>query len=179
MAGTLILAAAPALHADDNDEAGKAKVKKAIVEAFPKAEITKIGKEVEDGIPLITVDFTVDGKKMDGDVSESGVLIAVEEPADMNDFPKAAAKAIKKVAKGAKIKLTEINHKYATAEKDAKTGVITVTKLAEPLLAYEADLEKDGLTGEVAVSAEGKVIEMPKWAKAKEKAAGADSTEKK
>jgi len=44
-----------------------------------------------------------------------------------------------------------------------------VVKLAEPIIAYEADVEKDGKKGEFSISAEGSILESPKWAKSGEK----------
>ena len=88
--------------------------------------------------------------------------------ADITTFPKAAAKALKKATKGMKIIDTEIAKTFAKAAKDDPTGTRAV-KLAEPIIAYEADVEKDGKKGEFSVSADGTILESPKWANTGEK----------
>ncbi|HZL41856.1 MAG TPA: hypothetical protein VFD66_01090 [Verrucomicrobiae bacterium] len=63
----------------------------------------------------------------------------------------------------------EISRKYAKAEKDKTSGAVTVTKLSQPVVAYEAALSKDKMTGEISVSANGTVLESPNWKSKAEK----------
>lgn len=146
------------------------KVTKAIKEAFPDAVIGEMAKEKEDGLDVIGVLFTSNGKKIDGDVTPDGILVETEEAADISTFPEPAAKALKKATKKMKASF-EIARTFAKAEKDA-SGTMKVTKLAGPTIAYEADVEKDGKKGEFAFDAEGKLLESPKWAKAGTKEKG-------
>jgi hypothetical protein len=143
----------------------EAKVTQVIKAAYPEAVIGEMAKGNEDGIAVIAVKFTSKGAKMDADVTPDGIIVETEEAADVSTFPKPAAKALKKATKGMKVEAFEIAKTFAKSEKDA-SGVTRVAKLAEPIIAYEADVEKDGKKGEFAVNAEGKILESPKWAKA-------------
>ena len=145
----------------------EAKITKAIKAVFPDAVIGTMGQETEDGISFYEVELTVKGNKVGADVTSDGTIIETEEATDMKLFPKAAADAIKKAAKGMKVTGGEITKTFAKGVKDDSTGdtqVIHVVKLAEPAVAYEVDVEKDGNEGELAVSADGKILESPKWA---------------
>jgi hypothetical protein len=142
----------------------QAKVTQAIKDAFPEAVISNMAKEKEDGLDVIGVAFTSKGSKIDADVTPDGILVETEESADIKTFPRPAAKALKKATKGMKPSF-EIARTFAKSEKDA-SGAMKVTKLAEPIIAYEADVEKDGKKGEFAFDADGKLLESPKWAKA-------------
>jgi hypothetical protein len=142
----------------------EAKVTQTIKDTFPDVVISNMGKGNEDGLDVIGVAFTSKGKKMDADVTPDGVLVGTEEEGDIKAFPPAAAKALKKATKGMKASY-EIARTFAKGEKDA-SGVMKVTKLAEPIIAYEADVEKDGKKGEFAFDASGKLLESPDWAKA-------------
>ena len=87
---------------------------------------------------------------------------------------KPAAKKLKKLTKGMTVKAIEIAKTFAKADKNGK-----VVKLAEPTIAYEADVEKDGKSGEFAVSADGKVLESPKWAEADDEKSEGKKSDKK
>gem|GEM_PF-6181527 len=160
----LVGAALPnAMAKDKPSPEVEARVTKVIQSTYPEVAITDISKGEEDGIPLNGVTFTSKGTKMDADVTDDGVIVGTEEEGDLKAFPKRAAKALKKATKGQTVKSIEIAKTYADASKDA-SGKVTTTKLAEPKIAYEADVEKDGQKGEWAVDAEGKILESPKWA---------------
>ena len=153
------------------------KVAKAIKEAFPDAVISEMAKETEDGLEVIGVLFTSQGNKIDADVTPDGILLETEQSADISAFPRPAAKALKKATK--KMKATfEIARTFAKAQKDA-SGAMRVAKLAEPTIAYEADVEQDGHKGEFAFDASGKLLESPKWAKGSSKSRGESGKEEK
>lgn len=143
--------------------AAAARVTETIKSKFPDAVITKMGKESEDGLSFIGVDFTLKGAKVEADVMEDGTLVGTEVAADISTFPKAAAKALKKATKGMTIKETEIATTYAKADPNDKTGMKAVT-LAQPKIAYETAVQKEGKKGEFAVDADGNILESPKWA---------------
>ena len=146
----------------------EAKVTTAVKAAFPEVAVQGIKAETENGMSFYEVKFTSEGKKMDGDVTADGTLLETEEAAELASFPKPAQEALKKATKATKVAAFEINRKFATTEKDS-TGGVKVTKLATPTVAYEADVEKNGKKGEVAVSADGSILESPAWAKSKGK----------
>jgi len=54
-----------------------------------------------------------------------------------------------------------------------------IAKLPEPMIPYEADVEKDGRKGEFAFDTNGKLLESPSWAKesSEEKEEGKERTE--
>jgi hypothetical protein len=151
----------------------QAKVTQAIKVAFSDAVIGEMAKGKEDGLDVITVIFTSKSNKMDADVTPDGILVGTEGSADISTFPKPAAKALKKATKGMKTTF-EIARTFAKAQKDASGGM-TVTKLANPIVAYEADVEKDGQKGEFGFNAAGALLECPKWATAGSKEKGKKS----
>ena len=142
----------------------EAKMTQIIKAAYPEVVITGMKKGNEDNISVIVVGFTSKGNKMDADVAEDGTIVGTEEVADIHTFPTPAANALNKLTKGMKVDAIEIAKTYAKADKNDKAGK-RVIKLAEPIIAYEADVEKDGKKGEFGVSADGTVLERPKWAK--------------
>ena len=148
----------------------EAKVTDVLKKAYPEVVITSMAVENEDGVDVIGVTFTTKGNKMDADVTPDGILFGTEEPGDITKFPKPAAKTLKaalaKDLKDAATGMTasyEIAKSFAKGEKDA-TGTMKVVKLDAPVVAYEADVAKDGKKGEYSVSADGKILESPSWA---------------
>jgi hypothetical protein len=142
----------------------EAKITAALKAAYPYLVIIDMGKETEDGLSFVSVTLTSKGNKMDADVTEDGTIVGTEEAADISAFPKPAAKALKTATKDMTVKSIEIAKTYAEADKNDKSGT-KVVKLAHPTVAYEADVEKDGQKGEYSVSADGTILESPKWVK--------------
>jgi hypothetical protein len=156
-----------------------AQAKKDAPSAEATAKITAAIKALypEAVISFYEVALTVKGNKIDANVTSDGTIIETEETTDMKLFPKAASEAIAKAAKGMKITGGELVKTFAKAVKDDSTGdtqVTHVVKLAEPTISYEVAVEQGTNKGELAVSAGGKVLETPKWAKT-----GADKEEDK
>ena len=143
----------------------EAKITATLKATFPEVVIAGMVQETEDGLTFFAVDMTSKGDKIDADVMADGTLVATEQAADIKSFPKAASKALKKATKGMKVVVTEIATTYAEADKTDTTGNKAV-KLDKPKVAYDADVEQDGKKGEFAVSADGTILESPKWAKA-------------
>ena len=156
----------------------EAKITETLKAAFPEVVIAGMVQEKEDGLTFFAVDFTSKGAKIDGDVTADGVLVGTEQAADIKTFPKAARKALKKATQGMKVVVTEIATTYAEADKNDKTGTKAI-KLAKPTIAYDADVEQDGKSGEFAVNAEGTILESPKWVKSTDKKETASSKEEK
>ena len=159
-----VLPAALATEKEKPSAEVEAKVAQVIKAAYPEVVIISMAKGNEDGLEVVGVAFTSKGNKMDADVTPDGILVGTEEAADIKTFPRAAAVALRKATKGMKTTF-EIAKTYAKGEKDA-SGAMKVVKLAAPIIAYEADVEKDGQKGEFAVDADGKMLESPKWAEA-------------
>ena len=146
----------------------EAKITETLKAAFPEVVIKSMAKETEDGLTFFAVDMTSKGEKIDADVTQDGTLVGTEQAVDIKNIPKPAAKALKKATKGMKVIAYEIAKTYAEADKNDKSGTKAV-KLAEPTIAYDADVEKDGQTGEFAAGADGTILESPKWAKSASK----------
>lgn len=142
----------------------EARVTQTIKHAFPDAVITKMGKETEDGLVFIGVDFTSKGTAVEADVTADGTLVGTEVAGELKAFPKAARKALKKATKGMRIKETEVATTYAKADPRDKSGLKTI-KLEQPTVASEMEVEMNGRRGEFAVDAGGRILEAPKWAK--------------
>lgn len=156
----------------------EAKITETLKATFSDVVISGMAQETEDGLTFFAVDMTSKGEKIDADVTEDGTLVGTEQAADMKTFPKAARKALEKATKGMKVVVTEIATTYAVADKNDPTGTKAV-KLDKPKVAYDADVEQDGQTGEFAVSADGTILESPKWAKAAGKGEPAESKDAK
>src|SRR5271157_4249188 len=62
----------------------EATITQAIKAAYPDAVIKKMGKESEDGISFYEVKLTVNGNKMDADVTSDGTIIETEAAADIS-----------------------------------------------------------------------------------------------
>jgi len=160
--------------AKDNEKPSaevQAQVTQAIKAKYPDAAIIKMGNENEDGLNFVGVQLTAGGTKMDVDVTADGTLVGSEEDANIQTFPDAAAKALQTATKGLTVKDTEIAKTYAKADPNDKTGTKVIV-LAEPTIAYEMDVEKDGQKGEFSVDANGTFLETPKWTSKHEKSEG-------
>lgn len=75
----------------------------------------------------------------------------------------AAAKTIQDATEDFTSKRLEKSEIWSEIKKEGETG--TVVKLDTFQYVYEAELEKDGQTGEIAVDAEGNITEPLKWDK--------------
>jgi predicted heme/steroid binding protein len=136
-----------------------AAVAKAVQVNVPNAEIETLTVEKEAGITLYDIEFKAG--KGEIEVAEDGTVMDIATIITMNDIPQAAAEAIRKAALGATIKQVEKSEVRAEIKKEDKKG--TIVKLAAPQYVYEAELAKNGQTGEIQVAADGTVIEGPKW----------------
>ena len=161
VAGGLGVASASAA---EKKNAAPAAVREAVMAAHPDARITSIKPEKEE-IDQFEVEFTETGKKMGADVAPDGTILEIEEPLKEDEVPAAAKEAIMKAAEGGTIKGYEKATITAKPDKEKNTA----TKLDAAEIQYEADLSKEGASAEVAVTADGKVVEAPKWKKKENK----------
>jgi hypothetical protein len=136
-----------------------AAVAKAVKDNRPGAEIDKLTVEKESGINLYDIEFKAG--KGEIEVAEDGTVMDIATIVEMKDIPKAAADAIQKAAAGAKIK--QLEKSEVRAELKVEGGKGKIVKLAVPKFVYEAELVKDGQTGEVQVAPDGAIVEALKW----------------
>jgi hypothetical protein len=71
-----------------------AKVLNALKAKFPKAKISKISKEKEDGRVIYDIEFTQDGKKFEADIFENGSYQNWEQEIALKDLPAGVVRAI-------------------------------------------------------------------------------------
>ena len=126
------------------DKAPRA-VQDALKKRFPKAEVTGIEKETEDGKVVYDIELKQEGRKYEMDVLENGTIIEIEKEIAAKDLPEAVAKGIE--GKYPKSTLKEVMEKYQVKDGEEK------------LTEYEVTLETaDKKTKEVTVSLDGKTI---------------------
>jgi len=149
--------------AKEAEEGEEVELPAAVLEAIkanvPDAEIDKTEVAVEDGITLYDIEFKADRGEIE--VAADGTVIDVVTIITMEDLPEAAAAAIKKAAEGSTTLRLEKSEIHSEIKKEGDTAVIV--KLDTHQFVYEAELEKDGQTGEVTVDAEGNYTEPLKW----------------
>lgn len=136
-----------------------AAVDKAFKDTFPKGEVTKFEQEKQSGVSVYAIEFKVGDKEHETDISADGTVmtkeVVVKEPKDV------VMKAITAAADGGTVKqIMKI-----TTLCEAKDG--KVVKLDKQTTTYEADLVKGDQVAQVTVDDQGKVVEAPKWTKAK------------
>jgi uncharacterized membrane protein YkoI len=137
----------------------------AVVEAInaivPDAEIDFVEVVEENGVTLYDIEFK--DKRGEIEMTEDGTIIDVVTVITMEDLPEAAAQAIQKATEGVTILRLEKSEIYSEINTEGEKG--TVIKLDTHRFVYEAELEKDGRTGEITVDADGNTIESLKWDK--------------
>ena len=79
----------------------------------------------------------------------------------MDDLPKGAAEAIQKAAEGITILRLEKSEIHSVIKEEEGKGKLV--KLESFRYVYEAELVKDGQTGEIEVDADGNITEALKW----------------
>ena len=136
-----------------------AAVAEAIEANVPDAEIDFVEVAEENGITLYDIEFKDDRGEIE--VAADGTVIDVVTVITMEELPEAAAKAIQDAIEGAKILRLEKSEIRSEIKVEGETG--TLVKLDPPRYVYEAELEKDGQTGEIEVDAEGNITEPLKW----------------
>ena len=134
-------------------------VAKAVNDNRPNTQIETLEVETESGITLYDIEFKSGQGEIE--VAQDGTVLDIATIVEMKDIPKAAADVIQKAAEGARIKELEKSEIRAEIKKEGEKG--KVVKLANPKYVYEAELLKGDKTGEIEVTADGKVIEELKW----------------
>jgi hypothetical protein len=119
----------------------------------PKCVIDKASREVENGVTIFDIEFRRGQGEMD--LAADGFIIERETVVPASEVPAAALEAIRKA--GGKIR------QIAKDEVRAELKDGNVIKLDMPKYLYEADLVKGNQVAEIQVSADGQVVEAPKW----------------
>jgi uncharacterized membrane protein YkoI len=137
------------------DKAPKA-VQDAVKARFPKAEVTSVEKETEDGKVVYDIELKHRDRKYEMDILEDGTVIEIEKEIAAKDLPEAVTKGIE--AKYPRATLKEVMEKYKVKGKDEK------------LTEYEVTLQTaDNKTVEVTVSLDGKTVKAEGEEKKEEK----------
>ena len=134
----------------------------AVLKAFPGAKVGAAEREVEDGVEVFEVEFGEGAAETEVEVTADGTIVSVETEIAMKDVPEAAAAAITKAAEGATIEEVTKEEIRAEVRKDDK-GVARLVVLDTPKIVYEAELVKGDQEGEIAVAADGSVLEPLRW----------------
>lgn len=137
-------------------------VAQVVKEKFPEARIAEVETEEKAGLTIYDIEFK--DNKGEIEVTADGQIIEIATIITLEELPEGAAQAIQKAAEGATIKRIE---KEEIMAKINEAGEIT--KIEPSQQVFEAELVKDGQTGEITVSADGKIIKELKW-EAEEKA---------
>lgn len=130
-----------------------------VEEIFPGAEIYFIEQAEQFGVILYDIEFK--GGKGEIEVTEDGTVIDMVTVITMEELPEAAAQVIRNAAEGITIKRLERSEIRSEVKVQNEQGVIV--KFETPKYVYEAEVEKDGRTGEITVDARGNIIEPLKW----------------
>ncbi len=136
-----------------------AAVMDAINTHVPDAEIDKVEVAEEAGITFYDIEFKANRGEIE--VTEDGTIIDIVTIITMEELPEAAAQAIKDAIEDATILRLEKSEIFSEIDTEGETG--TVIKLDTHRFMYEAEVEKDGRTGEITVDADGNIIEPLKW----------------
>jgi uncharacterized membrane protein YkoI len=136
-----------------------AAVAEAIKANVPDAEIDFVEVAEENGITLYDIEFKAGRGEIE--VAADGTVIDVVTVITMEELPVAAAKAIQDSIGDATIKRVEKSEIRSEIKKEGETSMLV--KLDTPRYVYEAELEKDGQTGEIAVDTDGNITEPLKW----------------
>src|ERR1700736_6594803 len=98
MGVVILVAAAPAARADDEDKVDLDKLPKAVVDAvkarFPDAELKGASKETEDGKTFFEVEIVNKKVELDVELTTDGDITEIEKDIDVKDLPKAVSKAL-------------------------------------------------------------------------------------
>lgn len=136
-----------------------AAVVKAIEDNIPDADIEDMEVEEKGGIVLYDIEFEANQGEIE--VAEDGSIIDIATIITMEEVPEAAAKALKEATEGLTIVKIEKSEVWSEVKMEGDVG--TIVKFDSPKYIYEAEVTKDGQTGEIEVAADGTVIEPLKW----------------
>lgn len=150
-------------QADEKESEAKKEFPAAVLEKieahFSDAEIDFVEVVDEDGITLYDIEFKANRGEIE--VASDGSIIDIVTILTMEELPEAAALAIQKATEGMTIKRLEKSEIHSEIKKEGDTS--TIVKLDVFKYVYEAEVSKDGQSGEITVDAEGNIVEALKW----------------
>jgi hypothetical protein len=122
---------------------------------FPKAEITKLDVDEENGVTVYDIEFKDGAIEKETDITADGTMLEFTVVVRDKDVPAAAMKTVRKAAKGAMIKRIEhIEIGYET--KDGKA-----VKLDKSIVHYAVEIVKGGKNSEITVNPDGTAVVEP------------------
>jgi hypothetical protein len=128
-------------------------VAKTFQAAFPKAQITKLDVDEEDGVTVYDLEFREGTVEKETDITADGTMLEFTVVISLKEVPALARKAIRAAAKGGRIgRIEQVAISHET--KDGK-----VIKLDKPVTRYAVEVTKGGETSEVVVAPDGTVSE--------------------
>lgn len=147
-------------EAEETEKELPAAVAEAIRVNCPDKEIDKVEIAEEGGFTLYDIEFKEDQGEIE--VTSEGIVIDIVTVVTMEELPEAVAAVFQKVAtEGIKILRLERAEVHSEIVMEGEVG--TLVKLDSFKYLYEAELIKDGQTGEITVDAEGNITEELKW----------------
>ncbi len=122
---------------------------------FPKAQITKLDVDEENGVTVYDIEFR-DGKvEKETDITADGTMLEFTVVIPAKEVPAPTLKAVRAAAQGGKIgRIERIEIGYET--KDGKA-----VKLDKPVTHYAVEITKGGKTSEVVVTPDGTRVAEP------------------
>jgi hypothetical protein len=124
-----------------------AAVKKALKRKFPKAEIEKATKEVEDGNTVYEVELEIKDRSVDVSLKADGTILEIEREVPADELPEAVRKKLAARYPKAKIEKAE-----------------EITKGEDGPVRYEV-----AITTEVVLTANGKIVQAEEEAEDEKK----------
>jgi hypothetical protein len=132
-------------------------VAKTFQATFPKAEITKLDVEEENGVTVYDIEFRDGATEKETDITADGTMLEYTVVVPAREVPAAAMRTVRAAAQGAKIgRIERIAISYET--KDGKT-----VKLAQPVTRYAVEITKGDQSTEIVVDPDGTVVEPARW----------------
>jgi hypothetical protein len=129
---------------------------------FPKAEITKLDVDEENGVTVYDLEFTDGPTEKETDITADGTMLEFTIVIPARQVPAPALQAVRAAARGARIgRIERIEIRCET--KDAK-----VVKLDAPLTRYAVALTRGGRSTEIVVAPDGAVVEPARWSDVEE-----------
>lgn len=129
----------------------------AVQKAFPKATITSVEIEYEDGAQICEVDLTDEGREISLKMSAKGTITELKAKIAVGDIPATVMTTVRGQAKGARVQ------EAGKVELRAVVKGGRLSRLREPALFYEVEVVKGGREADIKVAPDGKLLEAVEW----------------
>jgi len=127
-------------------------VAKTFKATYPKAEISKVDVDTENGIAIYDFEFKDGTTEKETDIAADGAMLEYTIVVNAGDVPAAAMKTINKGAEGATIKRIE----YIVISYKIENG--KAIKLPKSVIHYAVEMTKAGKTTEFVVTPDGALV---------------------